>query len=71
MAMHVSHPTWLACGLAASVSIKTAPVILPPFCPGRDELTHYTDVIMGTIASQMTSLTIVYSTVYSDADQRK
>ena len=32
---------------------------------------HYTDVIMGAIASQITSLTIVYSTVYSDADQRK
>ena len=31
---------------------------------------HYNDVIMGTIASQITSLTIVYSTVYSDADQR-
>ena len=32
---------------------------------------HYTDVIMGTIAPQIISLTIVYSTVYSDADQRK
>ena len=32
---------------------------------------HYSDVIMGTIASQITSLTIVYSTIYSDADQRK
>ena len=32
---------------------------------------HYSDVIMGTIVSQITSLTIVYSTVYSDADQRK
>ena len=32
---------------------------------------HYGDVIMGTIASQITSLTIIYSTVYSDADQRK
>ena len=32
---------------------------------------HYTDVIMGTIASQITSLTIVYSTVYSDADESK
>ena len=32
---------------------------------------HYTDVIMGAIASQITSLTIVYSTVYSDADQRR
>ena len=38
---------------------------------------HYTDVIMGAIASQkkiasqITRLTIVYSTVYSDSDQRK
>ena len=32
---------------------------------------HYDDVIMGAIASQITSHTIVYSTVYSDADQRK
>ena len=32
---------------------------------------HYSDVIMGTIESQITSLTIVYSIVYSDADQRK
>ena len=32
---------------------------------------HYNDVIMGDMASQITSLTIVYSIVYSDADQRK
>ena len=32
---------------------------------------HYGDVIMGAIASQITSLTIVHSTVYSNADQRK
>ena len=32
---------------------------------------HCSDVKMGTIGSQITSLTIVYSTVYSDADQRK
>ena len=32
---------------------------------------HYNDVIMGAIASQITRLTIVYSIVYSDADQRK
>ena len=32
---------------------------------------HYTDAIMGAIASHITSLTIVYSTVYSDAVQRK
>ena len=34
-------------------------------------LSHYGDVIMGTMASQITSITIVYSTVYSGADQRK
>ena len=33
--------------------------------------THYDDVIMGAMASQITSLTIVYSTVYSGADQGK
>ena len=32
---------------------------------------HYSDVVMGAMASQITSLTIVYSTVYSGADQRK
>ena len=32
---------------------------------------HYDDVIMTTVASQITSLTVVYSTIYSDADQRK
>ena len=34
-------------------------------------LLYYNDVIMGAIASQITSLAIVYSTVYSGADQRK
>ena len=37
----------------------------------KSRAVYYTDVIMGAIASQITSLTIVYSTVYSDADQRK
>ena len=35
------------------------------------ENVHYGDVIMDTIASQITSLTIVYSTVYSDADDQR
>ena len=34
-------------------------------------LVHYNDVIMGAISSQITSLTIDYSIVYSDADERK
>ena len=40
-------------------------------CMHDASVSHYTDVIMTTIASQITSLTVVYSTVYSDADQRK
>ena len=32
---------------------------------------HYNDVIMTTMASQITSLTVVYSIVCSGADQRK
>ena len=35
-----------------------------------NENVHYNDVIMSAMASQITSLTIVYSTVYSGADQR-
>ena len=38
---------------------------------GLEPICHYSDVIMGVMASQITSLTIVYSTVYSGADQRK
>ena len=34
-------------------------------------MSHDNDVITTTMASQITSLTVVYSTVYSDADQRK
>ena len=34
-------------------------------------INHYIDVIMTTVASQITSLAVVCLTVYSDADQRK
>ena len=34
-------------------------------------LKHYRDAIMGAMASQITSLTILYSTVHSGEDQRK
>ena len=32
---------------------------------------HYNDVTMGSMASQITSLTIIHSIVYSGVDQRK
>ena len=41
------------------------------WCPDNLRSQHYSDVIMDAIASQITSLTIVYSTVYSGRDQRK
>ena len=54
---------------------KTSPVTRKPTnCPPPDlsrTSLHYSDVIMATMASQITSLTIVYSTAYSGADQRK
>ena len=56
---------------------KTVCIFLGIYCTPTTATTrqqqkiHYGDVIMGTIASQITSLTIVYSTVYSDADERK
>ena len=48
-------------------------LFIQPFRNMADEIlqNHYNDVIMGPIAAQITSLAIVYSTVYSDADQRK
>ena len=36
-----------------------------------EDVRHYNAVIMSTMAAQLTSLAIVYSTVYSGADQRK
>ena len=43
-----------------------------PWCRSIDgDRFYYSGVIMGAMASQITSLMIVYSTVYSDADQRK
>ena len=38
------------------------------YCPSA---THYDDVIMTMLASQITSLTVVYSIVYSGVNQRK
>ena len=43
------------------------PFLVRSFC----DRNHYNDVIMSSMASQITSVSIVYSTVYSGADQRK
>ena len=39
--------------------------------PLHHPMTHYDDVIMTILASQITSLTVVYSIVYSGVHQRK
>ena len=39
--------------------------------PRHWSLCHYNDVIITTMTSQITSLEVIYSTVYSGADQRK
>ena len=39
-------------------------------CPSVCSMGHYGDVILSAVASQITSLAIVYSTVYSEAYQR-
>ena len=53
--------------LIAYFVFKTKASIYMPWCTGN----HYDDVTMSGMASQITSLTIVYSTVYPGADQRK
>ena len=64
--------THVTCQLIEMVSLSK-PAITHP-CIHRTPILptfHYDDVIMSTIASQITSPTIVYSTVYSGADQSK
>ena len=68
-----------SCQLIAAVLDRqvfpSPPDSLPPSSVSNDDESavdiHYIDVIMTTMSSQITSLTVVYSTVYSDADQIK
>ena len=43
-------------------------VVLPSILHVSTVFEHYNDVIMSAMASQITSLKIVYSTIYSDAE---
>ena len=71
-----NHVTFCYQNWACCVSGSVVPVVcqLPwhaVVCQGSCRHIHYSDVIMGAMASQINSLTIVCSTVYSGADQRK
>ena len=63
-----SWVSWCTIGPGFSIQLNQAKYIGDLSGPGSG---HYNDVTMGAIASQITSLPIVYSIVYSDADQRK
>ena len=60
------HPTWVL-----DISKNTYNLCTKNKIFLTSSVYHYIDVIMTTVASQITSLTVVYSTVYSDVDQRK
>ena len=59
--------------VAYSINIEHAWGRCQPVCLHRHYILiwHYNDVIMSMMTSQITSPTLVYSSVYSDADQRK
>ena len=61
------NPEKLSCIYIYMYCIHVKLVITVP----SHTLAHYCDVIMDAVASQITSLMIVYWTVYSDADQNK
>ena len=63
------------CGICESCHLKCY-LLIANYTSQKTEqqrffLFHYSDDIMGEMASQITSLAIVYSTVYSGGDQRK
>ena len=66
--------TWSSAGLLSIALLET---YFSEICIGilsfslKTNAIHYDDVIMTRMASQITSLAIVYSTVYSGADQSK
>ena len=64
--LHFHQNTSPQCVLRGLVECKSASILTIAY-----RWNHSNDIIMGTVASQITRLTIVYSTVYSDADQRK
>ena len=59
------HPLWIR------VKSVQECVIYDTLLNPCNHCNHYNDVIMGAVASLITSLTTVYSIVYSGSDQRK
>ena len=76
--LYIESGPWIAATMVLAMLVKII-LGLAPFCQGvfwfgmnkNIMSAHYSDVIMIAKASQITSLTIVYTTVYSGADKRK
>ena len=64
---YMCDPEMLCHCLFSLLFTCTLSEMMNKICP----INHYSDVIMGAIASQISSLTSVYSNVYSDAGQGK
>ena len=69
-AYHCTYTQYIKCTSPKIFNSRPKTQNTPPRLPVWCRL-HYSDVIIGAVTSQITSLTIVYSTVYSGADQRK
>ena len=64
------NATW--CGILAMIlRVRQVEYLCHQQCHTTTVISHYGHVVMRTLSSQITSLTIVYSNVYSGADQRK
>ena len=70
-APHISGTIESVCVLSCISSWYVAYISALCVFPRVPFYLHYYDVTMSSMASQITSLAIVYSVVYSDADQRK
>ena len=66
-----SHIVWHAELICRNMDTCLHLIASPTQGAQVDVVSHYSDVIMDTMASQITSLTIVYAMVYSGTDQRK
>ena len=60
-----------ALNIPPNSSSQRAQLVFLTVCLATSNFDHYNDVIITTIASQITYLTVVYSIAYSNADQRK
>ena len=62
---------WICPNVIHCLTLPSLSITLGGGCLPKNEEKRYSDVIMGAMASQISSLTIVYSPVYSGADQIK